>query len=405
MLLAIPAVGLLALAVPVAADGAPTVTVRSGDTLAEIAGRHGVSASALARHNDIRNRAHIRIGQVLKIPRPWTRYRVRPGESLGAIARRHGTSTAALTRRNRIKDPSLVHAGQTILVPVKRAERAAPAGASPAVTGRRIPTGWTRYRVRPGESLGQIAVNRGTTSARIARVNGIGNPSAIQAGRIIRVPRKAATRATPARRAWVRYRIRAGESLGVIAARRGTSSAALARRNGIDNPSLIRVGQVIRVPRGTPGPLGRADGGLPSLSVTAHPRVAQAAGRSDVVRLINATSRRYGVDPRLARAISWQESGYQQSVVSSTGAVGVMQLMPGTAKWLAQDVVGRPLNPRSLADNVEGGVAYLAWLTRRTSRRHAIAGYYQGLRSISERGLYRDTRRYVANVEALIRRT
>lgn len=402
MLIAVAVAGLLALAVPAAADGATTVTVRSGDTLSGIADRHGVSASALARHNGIRNRAHIRVGQVLTVPRPWTRYRVRPGESLGAIAVRYGTSTVALARRNRIAEPSLLRSGQTILVPVRRVKRAAPATAS--ATSSRVPAGWTRYRVRPGESLSRIAVSRSTTSARLARVNGIRNASAIRAGQVIRVPRKAATRRAPARTAWVRYRIRAGESLGVIASRRGTSSAALATRNGIDDPSLIRVGQVIRVPRGTPGPAGRADGGLPPLSVTAHPRVARAAAKSEVVRLINATSRRYGVDPRLARAISWQESGYQQSVVSSTGAVGVMQLMPGTAKWLAHDVVGRPLDPERLADNIEGGVAFLAWLTRRTSRRHAIAGYYQGLRSISERGLYRDTRQYVANVEALMER-
>lgn len=378
--------------------GAPTatVTVRSGDTLGGLAASHKVSPAALARHNGITDRSHIRVGQVLRIPRAWTTYRVRAGESLGLIADRHGTSVVALARRNRIADASLLPAGRRILVPVPRRSTSRPRASS--TVPRRVPSGWTRYRVRSGESLGRIARARGTTVAALVRANGIRNPSHIRSGAVIRVPRLTARRA---RSGWVRYRIRAGESLGVIAARRGTSSAVLARRNRISDPSLIRVGQVIRVPRGTPGPIGRADGGLPPLTATAR---RATPPRAEVVRVINRMSRRYGVDARLARAISWQESGYQQSVVSSTGAVGVMQLMPGTAKWLAHDVVGRPLDPQRLADNVEGGVAYLAWLLRRTSRRHAIAGYYQGLRSISERGMFRDTRRYVANVEALMRR-
>ena len=46
----------------------------------------------------------------------------------------------------------------------------------------------------------------------------------------------------------------------------------------------------------------------------------------------------------------------------SVGAIGVMQLMPATARWFGRDVVGRRVDPHHLTDNIEGGVAYLAWL-------------------------------------------
>jgi soluble lytic murein transglycosylase-like protein len=121
-----------------------------------------------------------------------------------------------------------------------------------------------------------------------------------------------------------------------------------------------------------------------------------------VRRLIDLHAARHGVDPDLARAIAWQESGFQQQVVSSAGARGVMQLMPDTARWAGDDLLGRSINSRDAADNIEAGVAFLAWLHRRaggTSR--TIAAYYQGLASVRRRGLYDDTKTYVSSVLAL----
>ena len=52
---------------------------------------------------------------------------------------------------------------------------------------------------------------------------------------------------------------------------------------------------------------------------------------------------RQGVPRALALAVAWQESGWQQGVVSHAGAVGVMQLMPGTAEWIGETMLGRPV--------------------------------------------------------------
>jgi soluble lytic murein transglycosylase-like protein len=120
-----------------------------------------------------------------------------------------------------------------------------------------------------------------------------------------------------------------------------------------------------------------------------------------VAALLGDHAARYGVDPSLARAIAWQESRWNQSARSSAGAIGVMQLMPATARWLGSDVIGRPLDPHRLEDNIEGGVAYLAWLARRSpGERTTIGAYYQGLRSLQEIGPYDDTVDYVRSVLA-----
>ena len=68
----------------------------------------------------------------------------------------------------------------------------------------------------------------------------------------------------------------------------------------------------------------------------------------------------YGVDPKLARALAWMESGFQQDVVSSAGAIGVMQLLPETWQLVDTMLLGE-VTPRTYDGNVRAGVRYLRW--------------------------------------------
>jgi soluble lytic murein transglycosylase-like protein len=118
--------------------------------------------------------------------------------------------------------------------------------------------------------------------------------------------------------------------------------------------------------------------------------------------IIRRISARWGLDPRLALAISWQESGFNMREVSPVGAIGTMQVMPYTAAYLAQDVVHHPLDLFRARGNITAGVALLSVLTHEAkSEREAVAGYYQGLQSVRDHGMFRSTKRYVANVMAL----
>jgi soluble lytic murein transglycosylase-like protein len=80
-----------------------------------------------------------------------------------------------------------------------------------------------------------------------------------------------------------------------------------------------------------------------------------------------------------------------------------MQVMPGTWSWVQKNLAARRLDPNSATDNVHAGVLYLKQLLKETGgdENTAIAGYYQGLAAVRSRGLFEDTKRYVANVQAL----
>ena len=116
--------------------------------------------------------------------------------------------------------------------------------------------------------------------------------------------------------------------------------------------------------------------------------------------MIVATARRHGVDPRLALAISWQESGWNQRQVSVANAIGTMQVIPSSGEWASQ-MVGRRLNLLNTQDNITAGVAIIRSLTRSAKNLdQAIAGYYQGLYSVQRNGMYTDTKQYVAAIKA-----
>lgn len=136
----------------------------------------------------------------------------------------------------------------------------------------------------------------------------------------------------------------------------------------------------------------------------ARHRLAHASPES-ISRSLNYWSGRYGVSRSLVRAVAWMESGFQNDVVSSTGAFGVMQIMPDTWQFVEQVLLGRQV-PRTAHQNVRVGVLYLRHLLRHFghNRRLALAGWYQGPAAVERVGLYRETRSFVRVVLALERR-
>jgi N-acetylmuramoyl-L-alanine amidase len=250
-------------------------------------------------------------------------------------------------------------------------------------------------RVAPGDTLGAIAARHGTTVAALVRANRLADPHRIVAGTVLRLPASSRSAAGPGpARSAGRYRVRPGDTLGAIAARHGVAVAALVRANGLRDPNRLIAGRVLRIP-------SRGGTGAPPAAAPSAPS-PRPPTRAAVGPMIDAAAARHGVDPALARAVAWQESGWNQAAVSHAGALGVMQLMPLTAGWIATDILRRPVNPRSAADNIEAGVAYLAWLQRQTGDvSTALAAYYQGINSVRARGWFTDTRAYVRNVLAL----
>jgi Transglycosylase SLT domain/Putative peptidoglycan binding domain len=113
----------------------------------------------------------------------------------------------------------------------------------------------------------------------------------------------------------------------------------------------------------------------------------------------------YKLDPALVRALAWMESGFQPGLVSSSGARGVLQVLPSTRSYV-QSVLIRHKVPRSTSGNIRIGVAYLRELLREFhgNRTLALAAWYQGPFSLRKHGQLAGTRLFVQNVLALLNR-
>ncbi len=119
--------------------------------------------------------------------------------------------------------------------------------------------------------------------------------------------------------------------------------------------------------------------------------------QATVVAMLTEAAEMYGWDPSLILAQAWQESRWRQDGVSEAGAIGVMQVLPGTAAEIGDWYLGREVDPwNNVWDNIESGVAFLTVLYQETgSVETALAAYYQGLGSLERDGWYPDTEDYV----------
>jgi N-acetylmuramoyl-L-alanine amidase len=198
------------------------------------------------------------------------------------------------------------------------------------------------------------------------------------------------------------YTVQPGDTLSEVAREHGTSVEALAEQNGIEDPDHLVAGISLDVPAAASGADGGADGAEQG---PADPAAVDAANPSahDVEGLLEEAARAHGFSPRFVKALAWQESGWNQQVVSSAGAIGIMQVMPTTGDHVADHILGRGLDLDDPRDNVAAGVAYLDHLWQRTGgdAEETLAGYYQGLASVEEHGRFDDTERYIDNVLAL----
>lgn len=286
--------------------------------------------------------------------------------------------------------------------------------------------------VQPGETLWSIAAANNLTTRTVAAFNGLSENSQVvlgstiqvpstsegyaalqQAGLVTSAPAAAAPTSTTAPAAASAtapaaapapmggYTVRPGDTLSALAASSRVSVGDFAAMNGLDPAGLLIAGTVVKLPTGAPAPARSAE---PAPTATVVPQAAPhttatRVGASDVQNVAS----QHGVSPSLATAIAWQESGFNNGMVSSANARGVMQVMPGTWDYVQQNLASRKLNPDSAHDNVTAGVLYLKQLLNQTggNESDAIAAYYQGLGALRSRGVFDDTKQYIANVQAL----
>lgn len=244
----------------------------------------------------------------------------------------------------------------------------------------------SEYVVQPGDSLSVIAKRHGVSLSVLAADNGISNLHVIRVGQVLRIPHGASTT----------YTVKAGDTLSEIAAAAGISTRTLVDANGLRSADFIRIGQKLTIPaggrKGSTNPAARYNN-LPS-KLRANP------GRLTLIPSFEKWSKHYGVPTDLLMAVAYRESGWQTKVVSPAGAIGVGQILPRTADWIAGDLIQIPeLDPYNPDDNIRMSARFLSWLIGYTgSTDAALAGYYQGLGSVAARGYFDDTQAYIANI-------
>jgi soluble lytic murein transglycosylase-like protein len=130
--------------------------------------------------------------------------------------------------------------------------------------------------------------------------------------------------------------------------------------------------------------------------------VTHSVDAKDVRDLVDSAARKYGLPPELVRAVVAVESASRPDAVSPKGAIGLMQLMPATAKELGAD-------PKVIAQNVDAGTRYLRDLLLKYDQRmfHALAAYNAGPGAVEKyHGVppYAETHAYILKVLAQLQK-
>jgi len=225
-----------------------------------------------------------------------------------------------------------------------------------------------------------LGIRRYQHELHLAADGVVGRATYTALGLQTRIPVKAATATT-----FRTYVVKPGDSLTAIARRQHTTLSVLVRVNRLDPSRYLVIGTRLKLPDTV--------------------RASSTVGATDagaVRASLDHWAATYGVDPNLARALAWMESGYQNDVVSSVGAQGIMQLLPSTWRYVETVLLKRKV-PHTADGNVEVGVALLHHLLSvfDGNERLALAAWYQGERSVRSLGVYKVSRTFVSDVEAL----
>jgi LysM repeat protein len=335
---------LAALALPASASAAFVHVVAPGESLFSIAATDGLSVDQLAAANGLSPSAQLIAGSDLQIPPQAIAFAPVAATTVPASA---VTSTAAPSTGDGDADSDDVGAATTPAV----------ATATAPSTTSSMGSGGSAYVVQPGDTLWALAQRIGVPVAALAQANGLSSTSYLISGSVLHLSGSGSGTALPVSTT--------------------TSGAPVSSQ-----------------------PIGAAAKGDP----TGPPYPTPERMSASQIGQIGAAN---GATASLADAIAWQESGFNNDLVSSADARGIMQITPGTWAWIQRSLdTGTPLAPASAADNVRGGSIMLNWLLRQTGGDPAMAaaGYYQGLSSVQRNGMFSDTQQYVQSVMALRQR-
>ena len=217
-------------------------TVRSGDTLYDIAKRFCTTVGMITRYNGIIEPDRIYPDQILRIPvseipakntscklQSSIDHIVKSGDTLSSISRLHGVSVEKIAEYNGLSDPDDIKAGQVLKIPI-----------TPN-------TKWKsqEYTIQKGDTLTSIADKYNTSVGKLAQKNNISDPDVIIEGQTLRVPSPTGSQKDGTERTI--YIVQEGDTLWMIARKYGVSVAYLINLNRLTDPDRIYTGQTIYI--------------------------------------------------------------------------------------------------------------------------------------------------------------
>jgi LysM repeat protein len=289
-------------------------------------------------------------------------YTIQRGDTVTAIAGRYGLKVSDVLALNRLTPSTLIYPGQKLRLTGSAAPAPAAAPSPQPSAPAAAPSAGTTYTIKPGDTLYGISARLKVPIGDLLAANRLSLTSVIYAGKPLTIP--------------------------------GAAQPAAAVTPASSEPAKPLVPDTF---------LGYKYPDAVVASANENKRLLNAApvpNREEMKQIIAGTARSMGVDPSLALAFAYQESGFNQRAVSPANAIGAMQVIPSSGRW-ASDLVGRKLNLLDPRDNATAGIAILRALLRTSKDEDtAIAGYYQGQYSVSKNGMFDDTKAYVAAIKA-----
>ena len=185
-----------------AATGHTTYTVQAGDTVAAIAGRHGLSTASVLALNGLGWKSLIFPGQTLKLSAGATvapaastqsggRYTIASGDTVSRIAAKFGVTVDSVLSANGLSWSSIIYPGQTIAIPAAAPAPAPAIQLAAAVTPAPAPAPaapTSSYTIKSGDTVSSIAARFGVTTQAVLDANGLTPSSIIYAGKTLTIP-------------------------------------------------------------------------------------------------------------------------------------------------------------------------------------------------------------------------
>lgn len=423
-----------------------SVTVKQNETLSHISVSSGLSVSELKKINKLTSDT-IFPGQVLRLggskassapksssakasssSKSAQTYKVAAGDVMGSIANKLDVSLADVRRAAGNPAKDTIYVGQVLRFGssgTSKGSNAAPTSNSGSSQGS--------YTVKAGDTPSGIAISHNMSVSSFMALNNLSKGAIIKPGDKLQVsggssapakPKSSSKApAAPKSNTGGKYTVVSGDTLGHIAAKTGTPMNTLLKLNpGLTYSTVLKIGRTLKTsgsaaapesttsvnPTGSKKPLV----GNSFLGRTYKSDVVRSANenkaellsrnlpsRASMQSMVASTARSMGVDPSLAQAHAFQESGFSMSAVSPANAVGVMQVIPSAGAW-AEGLVGRKLDLLNPQDNVTAGVAIIrAHQGNAPSAELGIAYYYQGATGVQRNGMYADTKNYVKMIQ------